>query len=126
MSDQPEFDPTDARPQASRTDPEVLRTKLEAWLRARPDVADDAVVQNLQVPDGNGMSSETMLFELAQGGQVEHLVARVAPTLGSVPVFPDYDMGMQFHVMQRWSAPSRCPPSAGSRRTPRPWARRSS
>ena len=100
MSDQPEFDPTDARPQASRTDPEVLRTKLEAWLRARPDVADDAVVQNLQVPDGNGMSSETMLFELAHGGQVEHLVARVAPTLGSVPVFPDYDMGMQFHVMQ--------------------------
>ena len=100
MSDQPEFDPTDARPEASRTDPEVLRSKLEAWLRAHPDVADDAVVQNLQVPDGNGMSSETMLFELAHGGQVEQLVARVAPQLGSVPVFPDYDMGMQFRVMQ--------------------------
>ena len=100
MSDQPEFDPTDARPEASRTDPEVLRTKLEAWLQALPDVADDAVVQNLQVPDGNGMSSETMLFDLVHGGTVEHLVARVAPQLGSVPVFPDYDMGMQFRVMQ--------------------------
>ena len=59
MSDQPEFDPTDARPQASRTDPEVLRTKLEAWLRARPDVADDAVVQNLQVPAVRCLEADT-------------------------------------------------------------------
>jgi aminoglycoside phosphotransferase (APT) family kinase protein len=100
MSDQPEFDPNDARPEASRTDPEELRTRLQAWLRGLPDVADDAVVQDLVVPDGNGMSSETLLFDLAHDGQVEHLVARVAPRPESVPVFPDYDMGMQFRVMQ--------------------------
>ena len=100
MSEVPEVDASAARPAASRTDPEMLRSGLETWLRARPEVADDAAVEDLVVPEGNGMSSETVLFDLVHGGVRERLVARVAPTPESVPVFPDYDLAMQFRVLQ--------------------------
>ena len=51
------------------------------------------------------MSSETLLFDAgvdrATASGVHHeLVARVAPDAGDVPVFPSYDLEIQFRVMQ--------------------------
>jgi len=89
-----------ARPEESRTDPVVLRNKLESWLQARPELGPDARVVDLTVPESNGMSSETVLFDVDPGnGEIDHLVARIAPLEASVPVFPVYDMESQFRVM---------------------------
>jgi len=50
------------------------------------------------------MSSETLLFDAVwteDGERVHHaLVARVAPDVSDVPVFPSYDFEVQFGVMQ--------------------------
>ncbi len=50
---------------------------------------------------GNGMSSETVLFDvqnLAEGG-VDRYVARLAPLPDLYPVFPDYDLELQRKCM---------------------------
>jgi len=50
------------------------------------------------------MSSETLLFDASwvdeSGPQSAELVARVEPDPGDVPIFPKYDIGMQFRVMR--------------------------
>lgn len=74
-----------------------LRDRLEGWLRRRNP---DADVISLGRPEGNGMSSETLLFDAAWGGEQRRLVARVAPADEDVPVFRHYDLAMQFEVMR--------------------------
>ena len=81
----------------SHREAETLRAGLEAWLRER---SPDAAVVDLRRPEGNGMSSETLLFEAVLDGRRRELVARVAPAADDVPVFRSYDLGMQFRVMQ--------------------------
>ena len=46
------------------------------------------------------MSSETILFDAAWGGNTERLVARLAPDPADVTVFPSYDLERQFRVMK--------------------------
>lgn len=100
MTDPSDAPASAARPEASRLDPEQLRVQLEAWLCEQPDVDDDARIVSIEVPDGNGMSSETVLFTLTDDhGRADRLVARIAPLASSVPVFPTYDMAAQFRVM---------------------------
>ena len=48
----------------------------------------------------NGMSSESVLFDVDVNGAVEHYVARLAPLPSLVPVFQDYDIEMQAKVMR--------------------------
>ncbi|MFD1814425.1 phosphotransferase family protein [Rhodococcus gannanensis] len=93
-----------ARPSESRRDPDELRAALQTWLSGRlPDDADPHVVE-VRLPDANGMSSETVLFdaEWTEDGtrRVHELVARVEPGATSMPIFPSYDMGTQFAVMK--------------------------
>ncbi|MGW0040331.1 phosphotransferase family protein [Rhodococcus sp. NPDC003348] len=93
-----------ARPSDSRRDPEQLRTALQSWLTGRlPDGADPRVCE-VHLPDANGMSSETILFdaEWTEDGtrRTHDLVARIEPGATSMPVFPSYDMGTQFDVMK--------------------------
>lgn len=78
-------------------DPEVLRAALEAWLGEHlPGVR----VSQLDTP-GNGMSSETVLFDAtSEDGTVEQLVARIAPPDDAVPVFDHYDLAAQFHLLR--------------------------
>ena len=61
-------------------------------------------VERVTVPESNGMSSETLLFDASWVSDGERrryeLVARVAPDVGDVPVFPSYDLESQFRVMQ--------------------------
>jgi aminoglycoside phosphotransferase (APT) family kinase protein len=95
--------PSSERPTTSTRDPEQLRKQVAAWLSAR--VADPAAeVGAVQVPEKNGMSSETLLFDAvwSETGvrRDEQLVARVAPDVSSVPVFPTYDLEGQFNTMR--------------------------
>ena len=93
-----------ARPSSSRRDPEATRRALEVWLGTTlADGAEPEVLQ-VQVPEANGMSSETVLLDARwneDGRRREHaLVARIAPEGTSVPVFPRYDLAAQFRAMQ--------------------------
>jgi aminoglycoside phosphotransferase (APT) family kinase protein len=87
------------RPTTSTRDYALLRTQLEGWLAAR---VPGATVSDLIVPESNGMSSETVLFDLAVPGEPvpRGLVARIAPDPGADPVFRVYDMERQFKTMQ--------------------------
>ena len=74
-----------------------LHAGLERWLQER---LPGCSVIALRRPEGNGMSSETLLLEVEAGGGRRRLVARVAPAAEDVPVFPSYDLEMQFRVME--------------------------
>jgi len=87
----------------SSRSPEELRARLGAWLAGRlPDR--NAVVSSVQVPEANGMSSETLLVDAEwddDGGRTRRgLVARVEPAASDIPVFPTYDLPRQFRAMQ--------------------------
>jgi aminoglycoside phosphotransferase (APT) family kinase protein len=87
------------RPTTSTRDYDVLRAQLEAWL---VEQLPGAAISELVVPQTNGMSSETVLFDVTVTGEVEprRLVARIAPDPAADPVFPVYDMERQFRTMQ--------------------------
>ena len=75
-----------------------IEPALSAWALAR--FAEPVAVANVASP-GNGMSSETVLFDVhnvADGG-VDHYVARLAPLPDLYPVFPDYDLELQRKCM---------------------------
>ena len=75
-----------------------IEPALSAWALAR--FAEPVAVANVASP-GNGMSSETVLFDVhnvAEGG-VDHYVARLAPLPDLYPVFPDYDLELQRKCM---------------------------
>lgn len=89
----------------SSRDPEVLRARLESWLAGRVDAVSRPTVDELSGTDTNGMSSDTVLFDAHwtdhEGTSYdEHLVARLAPDLADVPVFPWYDMTAQFQTIK--------------------------
>jgi aminoglycoside phosphotransferase (APT) family kinase protein len=87
------------RPTTSTRDYDTLRAQLEAWIDAR---VPGATVSALVVPASNGMSSETVLFDLTVPGEAapRELVARIAPDPAADPVFMVYDMERQFKTMQ--------------------------
>ena len=96
--------PDGSRPRTSTRDPEELQRRLEAWLATRLPAGADPSVPSLAVPETNGMSSETLLFDAewrnGTGPRRRALVARLAPEPSAVPVFPRYDLERQFRVMQ--------------------------
>jgi len=77
---------------------------LGEWLHSLLPEGADPEVERVTVPESNGMSSETLLFDASwvSDGERQHfeLVARVAPDIVDVPVFPSYDLESQFRVMQ--------------------------
>ena len=74
-----------ARPQTSTRDREEVRRSLEAWLTGRHGDK-TPWVHELAAPDGTGMSSETLLFDVTwSDGTHDRLVARLAPAADSVP-----------------------------------------
>ena len=101
------------RPQTSVRDLDEVREGLEAWLKDRLPTAANPSIACLDAPAGNGMSSDTFLFEAiwsdAGVERVRHLVARVAPEPSAVTLFPVYDLPRQFEVMRKVSELSRVP-----------------
>ncbi len=96
--------------QKSTRDPEATRVALESWLRGKRS---NAHIGELTAPGANGMSSETLLFDadwdLDGCRRSERLVARVAPYLSDVPVFPSYDLELQFRVIETVAAAGTVP-----------------
>lgn len=98
-----------ARPQTSTRDRDEVRARLEAWLAGRHGDK-TPWVHELAVPDGTGMSSETLLFDVTwSDGTHDRLVARLAPDADAVPVFPRYDLDLQYATMSEVAARSAVP-----------------
>lgn len=85
----------------STRDRDELRRRLAGWLGDR---LGGASLSSLEVPESNGMSSETLLFEVrwnaAEGPRRQRCAARLAPAESAAPVFPVYDLEKQFRVMR--------------------------
>lgn len=84
-------------------DPEDLGRRLQTWLGGQLGAEATPEVVEVIKPQGNGMSSETLLFTARwteDDDRVEQrLVARIEPELDKVPVFPAYDLRLQFDVI---------------------------
>ena len=88
----------------SSRDRNETRASLEQWLIERLGPDADARITEFVVPEGNGMSSETILFDAEwteDGERSNHrLVMRLAPAADSFPVFPKYDLTQQFETIR--------------------------
>lgn len=102
-----------SRPRTSTRDYEELRRRLTEWLGRQLPPGAEPVVSSLDVPSSNGMSSETVLFDLTTSGGdspgTVSCVARIEPEGSAVPVFPTYDLAKQFRVMQLVGAETEVP-----------------
>jgi aminoglycoside phosphotransferase (APT) family kinase protein len=94
--------------QSSTRDPEELGASLQAWLRLE---APKAEVTSLEIPEHTGMSSLSVMVEVAgaSGTGPQRLVARLAPDESAVPVFPDYDLEKQYLVLEHLGRHSSVP-----------------
>jgi aminoglycoside phosphotransferase (APT) family kinase protein len=76
--------------------------RLRDWLARRLPDARDLSISPLTAPQATGFSNETLLFDLEsgeRGGRERRgLVVRIKPT--GFQVFPEYDLSLQFRVMQ--------------------------
>jgi aminoglycoside phosphotransferase (APT) family kinase protein len=88
------------RPTTSTRDRDELHGRLLTWLAGKVDSPE---ISELIVPESNGMSSETLLFDASwmEDGKkkTEPCAARLRPDPANVPVFPVYDLERQFQVM---------------------------
>ncbi len=88
----------------STRDPQELAARLEQWLADTLPGGSDPLITEVTSPEGNGMSSETLLFTARwnDGGRPSdhRLVARIEPPSTAYPVFTTYDLDMQFKVMR--------------------------
>ncbi|MGH9171457.1 MAG: phosphotransferase family protein [Acidimicrobiales bacterium] len=94
--------------QSSTRDPEELRQALETWFRSDDPTAR---VTSLEVPEHTGMSSLSVMLDLAGDSlpRPERLVARLAPDTEAVPVFPSYDLEAQYLVLEHLGRSSAVP-----------------
>jgi aminoglycoside phosphotransferase (APT) family kinase protein len=78
------------------------RARLTAWLQRQLPDATDVRITDLVAPQTSGFSNETLLFDLeyARDGHARRdpLVVRIEPK--GEPVFPEYDLGLQFRTMR--------------------------
>jgi aminoglycoside phosphotransferase (APT) family kinase protein len=88
----------------STRDPQETAERLQGWLAVNLGPERDPRITEVSSPEGNGMSSETLLFTAdwgEDGAVVRHpLVARIEPPATDYPVFTSYDLDMQFQVMR--------------------------
>ncbi|GAA1361969.1 phosphotransferase family protein [Streptomyces beijiangensis] len=88
---------TAPRPRTTTRDPQELGHRLTAWLSGP---LPGARVEGITVPDSNGMSSETLLFDLVHpDAPVRACALRLAADPAAYTVFPSYDMERQHRVM---------------------------
>ncbi len=89
------------RPTPLIEDIDGTRRKLESWISAHR--GHEVSIPELSIPEATGMSNVTLLFDItwqAHGQQhSEPVVARLQPSIER-PVFPDYDLDLQYEVME--------------------------
>jgi aminoglycoside phosphotransferase (APT) family kinase protein len=89
---------TAPRPRTTTRDPEELAHRLTAWLDTR---LPGARAVDIRVPASNGMSSETLLFDIDHPEPPLRACAlRLAADPAAYTVFPVYDMPRQFRTMR--------------------------
>lgn len=85
----------------STRDRDDLKRRLETWLSTKIAAAQ---ITSLEAPESNGMSSETLLFDVSYSedgsAHSRRCAARLSPDPSAAPVFPVYDLGKQFRVMR--------------------------
>jgi aminoglycoside phosphotransferase (APT) family kinase protein len=90
-------------PEPLERDLDATREALIRWFGKRIPEGSGFEIHGMRGPSDTGFSSDTLLFELAYeregAGRRERLVARIEPT-SAFPVFPSYDVAMQFEVMR--------------------------
>lgn len=90
-----------------------LAGSLAQWLTEQLESDGPVEVVDVRAPSGSGMSSLTLLLDCRwsrAGSDLERtLVARVAPSDTAYPVFPSYDLAMQYDVMAGVAAHSDVP-----------------
>ena len=88
------------RPTPLIDDIDGTRKKLESWISSQR--GHEVSIPQLSIPEATGMSNVTLLFDITwqEKGQTnsESVVARLQPSIDR-PVFPDYDMTLQYEVM---------------------------
>jgi aminoglycoside phosphotransferase (APT) family kinase protein len=107
----PSDDPQDMT--RSTRDPVELQRALATWLEGRLPQASGVAVSEVTSPSATGMSSETLLFDASwkEAGEARTgaFVARVEPDLEDCPIFPVYDLKLQFDLLQLVRDRSRVP-----------------
>ncbi|WP_267245352.1 phosphotransferase family protein [Streptomyces sp. PR69] len=89
---------TAPRPRTTTRDPEELGQRLTRWLSAR---LPGARVTGLSAPEANGMSSETLLFDIEHPRPpLRSCALRLAADPDAYTVFPVYDMRRQYETMR--------------------------
>jgi aminoglycoside phosphotransferase (APT) family kinase protein len=83
-----------------------LTTALQDWLAGRTAGQGRPTVSEVGMPGNGGLSSTSVLFEASWPGEgargaprCGRYVARMAPEPSAVPVFPRYDLPVQFEVI---------------------------
>jgi aminoglycoside phosphotransferase (APT) family kinase protein len=101
--------PADARKEMTTTVTDLvdLRTRFGQWLSSK--VGGPVEVGELTRPGEGGMSSISILLDATWGGETHSLVVRMPPDSSAFPVFPSYDLRMQFDVISAVAAHSDVP-----------------
>jgi aminoglycoside phosphotransferase (APT) family kinase protein len=96
--------PADLKMQRSSRDASTLPARLAEWLAAVLPAGAEPVVTLHNGVDANGMSSETLILDVAwtEGGErrLGEYVARVAPAPHDFPVFPTYALHDQYDAIR--------------------------
>jgi aminoglycoside phosphotransferase (APT) family kinase protein len=89
---------------ASTRDPAVLHDQLVGWFTETLPGDADPEVSAVSSPSGTGMSSETLLFDVTATLDGERrtkgYAARLAPAEVDHPVFPSYDLELQYRCLR--------------------------
>ena len=89
------------RPTPLVEDIETTRKKLESWLSNQRDLP--VRIPELTIPESSGMSNVTLLFDVQwqehDETRSESCVGRLQPQVAR-PVFPTYDLGLRYRVME--------------------------
>ena len=80
-----------------------LRERLLHWLIGKLPEGSNPEVSEVSIPEGTGMSSETLLFDMDWKREGEptrtSFVVRMSPDMSDYPVFPTYDLELQYRVL---------------------------
>lgn len=89
---------TASRPRTSTRDPEEIARRLTGWLGSR---LPGAKAVGVTVPQSNGMSGETLLFDIEHPEPpLQACALRLAADPAAYTVFPVYDMPRQYRTMR--------------------------
>ncbi len=89
----------DMRPTPKLSNPEEVRQRLESWLAETVYPGSAVRICDFEIPENNGMSNITVMLSCeVDGGERRDMVGRLQAQ-GDALVFPDYDLPLQYAVM---------------------------